>query len=247
MPDMRQAAVGKAAIILRAARRAFLANGFGAVSMDSIAREAGVSKATIYAHFGSKEELFGAVVADVAEQRFGGFSALELDPLDIEASLGTIARRFLDLVLSPEAVAVNRIIIGEVTRFPVLGEVFWQSGPERNRNQIEGFLRRAAAAGSLIVDDPRLAAEQFASLVRGEIKPPWPMPPPTRSPHFCAPSAGPSLALSLRFVIPGRGRAASPESRNTVGAGVARPWDTEQPSVCMDSGSGPSVRPGMTT
>jgi TetR/AcrR family transcriptional regulator, mexJK operon transcriptional repressor len=169
MPDMRQEAVGKAAIILRAARGAFLANGFGAVSMDAIAREAGVSKATIYAHFGSKEELFGAVVADVAEQRFGGFSARELDPLDIEASLGTIARRFLDLVLSPEAVAVNRIIIGEVTRFPVLGEVFWQSGPERNRNQIEGFLRRAAEAGSLAVDDPRLAAEQFASLVRGEI------------------------------------------------------------------------------
>ena len=169
MPAMRQEAVGKAAIILRAARQAFLANGFGAVSMDAIAREAGVSKATIYAHFGSKEELFGAVVADVAEQRFGGFSARELDPLDIEASLGTIARRFLDLVLSPEAVAVNRIIIGEVTRFPVLGEVFWQSGPERNRNQIEGFLRRAAEAGSLAIDDPRLAAEQFASLVRGEI------------------------------------------------------------------------------
>jgi len=166
MPDMRQEAVGKAAIILRAGRRAFLANGFGAVSMDAIAREAGVSKATIYAHFGSKEELFGAVVADVAEQRFGGFSARELDPLDIEASLGTIARRFLDLVLSPEAVAVNRIIIGEVTRFPVLGEVFWQSGPERNRNQIEGFLRRAAEAGSLAIDDPRLAADRLHHDVR---------------------------------------------------------------------------------
>src|SRR3981081_2343135 len=101
MPDMRQEAVGKAAIILRAARGAFLANGFGAVSMDAIAREAGVSKATIYAHFGSKEELFGAVVADVAEQRFGGFSARELDPLDIEASLGPIAGPLSDLGLSP--------------------------------------------------------------------------------------------------------------------------------------------------
>jgi TetR/AcrR family transcriptional regulator, mexJK operon transcriptional repressor len=169
MPDMREEAVGKAAIVLRAARRAFLASGFGAVSMDAIAREAGVSKATVYAHFGSKEELFGAVVADVAEQRFGAFSALELDPRDIEASLNTIARRFLDLVLSPEAVAVNRIIIGEVTRFPALGEVFWQAGPERNRTQIEGFLQRAAAAGTLVIDDVRLAAEQFVSLVRGEI------------------------------------------------------------------------------
>ena len=92
MPDMRDETLGKAAIVLRAARRAFLAGGFGAVSMDAIAREAGVSKATVYAHFGSKEELFGAVVADVAEQRFGTFSAFELDPRDIEASLNTIAR-----------------------------------------------------------------------------------------------------------------------------------------------------------
>src|SRR2546423_13029902 len=115
MPDMREEAVGKAALILRGARRAFLAGGFGAVSMDAIAREAGVSKATVYAHFGSKEELFGAVIADVAEQRFSGFSALELDPRDVEPSLYTIACRFLDLVLSPEGVAVTRIMIGEVT------------------------------------------------------------------------------------------------------------------------------------
>src|SRR5437763_5467422 len=139
MPDMREEAVGKAALILRGARRAFLAGGFGAVSMDAIAREAGVSKATVYAHFGSKEELFGAVIADVAEQRFGGFSALELDPRDVEASLYTIACRFLDLVLSPEAVAVNRIIIGEVIRFPALREVFWRAGPEGNRGHTEGF------------------------------------------------------------------------------------------------------------
>ena len=63
----------------------------------------------------------------------------ELDPGDIEASLMTIARRFLDLVLSPEAIAVNRIIIGEVTRFPALGEVFWAGGPERTRAADRGL------------------------------------------------------------------------------------------------------------
>src|SRR6476660_2901884 len=109
MPDMREEAVGKAAIVLRAARRAFLAAGFGAVSMDAIAREAGVSKATVYAHFGSKEALFSAVVAEVAEERFAGFSALELASSTLAASLSTIARRFLDPMLTPEAVAVNRI------------------------------------------------------------------------------------------------------------------------------------------
>src|SRR5262245_5761701 len=103
---------GKAEAILAAAERAFLAAGFGAVTMDAIAREAGVSKATVYAHFTGKEELFSAVVAHLSRRRFHGFSVDALDPVDIEASLTAIVTRFLDLVLSPEAIALNRIIIG---------------------------------------------------------------------------------------------------------------------------------------
>jgi len=160
---------GKAETILAAAERAFLASGFGAVTMDRVAREAGASKATVYAHFTSKEELFGAVVARVSRRRFDGYSLEALDPRDIVASLTTIATRFLDLILSPEAIALNRIIIAEVTRFPALAQVFWTAGPERTKAQLEAFLRRAAGAGSLAIPDPGLAAEQFAALARGEI------------------------------------------------------------------------------
>jgi AcrR family transcriptional regulator len=160
---------GKAESILAAAKRAFLAGGFGAVSMDAIARDAAVSKATVYAHFGSKEELFGAVIARECEQRFAGLSASELDPGDVRASLTILGRRFLDLVLSPDALALHRIILGEVTRFPVLGTVFWRAGPERNLIQIEEFLLNAARSGTLSLRDTRLAAEQFVSLLRGEI------------------------------------------------------------------------------
>lgn len=161
---------GKAESILAGAKRAFLAAGFGAVSMDAIAREAGASKATVYAHFGSKEELFGAVIERECEQYFARFSASELDPRDVRASLTVLGRRFLELILSSDAIALHRIILGEVTRFPMLGEVFWRAGPERERVQIEGFLRGAAAAGALSLPDPRLAAEQFVSLVRGDVQ-----------------------------------------------------------------------------
>jgi len=160
---------GKAETILAAAEQAFLADGFGAVSMDRIARGAGVSKATVYAHFAGKEELFGAVIAGLSRRRFGGFSAEALDPRDISRALTTIALRFLDIVLLPEAIALNRIIIGEVSRFPALGQVFWEAGPAQTRVDLEAFLRRAAAAGSLEVPDARLAAEQFLALARGEI------------------------------------------------------------------------------
>jgi AcrR family transcriptional regulator len=163
-------AASKAESILAAAKRTFLESGFGAVSMDTIAREAGVSKATVYAHFAGKEELFGAVIGSECERYLADFSAAELDPCDVRASLTVLGRRFLELVLSPEGIALHRIILGEVTRFPLLGEVFWRAGPERQRVQIEAFLRSAAASGTLSFRDTRLAAEQFLSLVRGEIQ-----------------------------------------------------------------------------
>jgi len=174
----------KAENILAAAKRAFLAAGFEAVSMDAIAREAGVSKATVYAHFGSKEELFGAVIEGECERYFASFSAGELDPRDIRASLTVLGRRFLELVLSPDGIALHRIITGEVTRFPALGEIFWRAGPERQRVQIEGFLRSASACGALAFEDARSAAEQFLSLARGEIQ--------LRQLLHLAPEAGPN-------------------------------------------------------
>src|SRR5215813_12619251 len=161
---------GKAESILAAAKRTFLAAGFGAVSMDTIAREAGVSKATVYAHFAGKEELFGAVIGRECGRYFERFSAGELNPKNVRASLTVLGRRFLELVLSSDAIALHRIILGEVTRFPELGEIFWRAGPERQRVQIEAFLKSAIASGTLALADTRLAAEQFVSLVRGEIQ-----------------------------------------------------------------------------
>ncbi len=127
-----------------------------------------MSKATVYAHFAGKEELFGAVIGRECERYFADFSAGELDPEDVGASLTTLGCRFLDLLLSPDAIALHRLILGEVGRFPALGEVFWRAGPERNLGQIEAFMRTAAAAGTLRIDNPRLAAEQFVGLLRGE-------------------------------------------------------------------------------
>jgi TetR/AcrR family transcriptional regulator, mexJK operon transcriptional repressor len=160
----------KAESILAAAKRSFLAAGFGSVSMDTIAREAGVSKATVYAHFAGKEVLFGAVIERECERYFARFSPGELDPRDVRASLIVLGRRFLELLLSPDGLALYRLILAEVSRFPGLGEVFWRAGPERQRVQIEAFMKSAVASGTLALADTRLAAEQFVSLVRGDVQ-----------------------------------------------------------------------------
>ncbi|MFJ5138511.1 TetR/AcrR family transcriptional regulator [Streptomyces sp. NPDC088707] len=64
-------AARKRQAIVRAARDLFLREGFG-VGMDAIAAEAGVSKVTVYNHFGSKEALFTAVVAGGLDEPLGG-------------------------------------------------------------------------------------------------------------------------------------------------------------------------------
>ncbi len=164
-------AASKAESILAAAKRTFLESGFGAVSMDTIAREAGVSKATVYAHFAGKEELFGAVIGANASAILPGFSAGELDPGDVRASLTTLGRRFLELLLSPDAIALHRIILGEVSRFPAARRGVLAC---RARAQPGSRSKPSCAAPPLPERcrsaDTRLAAEQFVGLVRGEIQ-----------------------------------------------------------------------------
>ena len=60
--------LGKRAAILEAAKRLFSDQGFDGASMDQIAAEAGVSKLTVYSHFGDKEALFSAAVRAKCEE-----------------------------------------------------------------------------------------------------------------------------------------------------------------------------------
>src|SRR5678815_6014191 len=61
--------LGKGAAILEAAKRMFTVHGFDGVSMDQIAAEAGVSKLTVYSHFGDKETLFAAAAKAYCDQQ----------------------------------------------------------------------------------------------------------------------------------------------------------------------------------
>ena len=47
---------------MTAAQRVFASDGFGGASIDKIAAEAGVSKQTVYNHFGDKRRLFLAMI-----------------------------------------------------------------------------------------------------------------------------------------------------------------------------------------
>lgn len=156
----------KFAQVLEGARKVFMSDGFEGASVDDIAREAGVSKATLYSYFPDKKLLFMEVAtnecARMADQVMG-----EIDESrPVREALTIAARHITVFLLSDFAQQVFRICVAERDRFPELGRAFYASGPQMGRDRIAEYLRAAAARGALKIDDFEMAAEQFSELCK---------------------------------------------------------------------------------
>jgi TetR/AcrR family transcriptional regulator, mexJK operon transcriptional repressor len=154
--------------ILAAARTLFLKLGYGETSMDAIARQAAVSKATLYSHFAGKDALFAALIVTECRHLSDEIGRRALDEPDIRDALLQLAHDFNNLLCTGDGLTMYRIVVAEVPRFPELGRVFYDSGPTIMIDRIAAVLHRATDRGLLKVRDPRIAAIQFISLVRGE-------------------------------------------------------------------------------
>jgi AcrR family transcriptional regulator len=151
--------------ILAAAADLFIEQGYGAVSMDTVARAAAVSKATLYAHFRSKDALFATIIDDACRSSVLDEAAFAQDSGDVEGALAAIARHLLRFILTPRALAIHRVVIAESPRFPELGRAFYENGPARVRRALGEWLVAQTAAGRLAIEDPMLAADQFGGLI----------------------------------------------------------------------------------
>lgn len=111
----------KRRLILNASIEAFLADGYPATRMDAIGDRAGVSYATLYKHFPSKEKLFLATVDHVSTRIFERWKALGV-PDDLRRGLEAIARNYHSVVADPDLVAMLRMIISQVPSLPEAGD-----------------------------------------------------------------------------------------------------------------------------
>src|SRR5687768_4961003 len=108
---MTTTATSKPAQIMLAAKDLFTSQGFGATSMDAIARMANVSKATLYAHFSGKEELFAAMISHACRTQSRLLSAPDAEGLELTEALSEIGRNLLSFILSPQAIAIFRVVV----------------------------------------------------------------------------------------------------------------------------------------
>ncbi|KHQ50553.1 TetR/AcrR family transcriptional regulator [Mameliella alba] len=157
--------------VVDGAREIFLRDGFEGASVDDIAREAGVSKATLYSYFPDKRLLF-IEVASAQCRNLADQALLTMDltrpPREVLARAG---RKFLGFLYSEMGQRIFRICVAESDRFPELGRQFYQSGPMIMRRVMTDYLTAACERGELQIDDMTLASDQFAELCKADL---WP-------------------------------------------------------------------------
>lgn len=142
-----------------------MSQGYGATSIEAVARRARVSKRTFYHRFDDKPALFVAVVHRIID----GLRPPADLPL-LEGDLQTVLRRLAGLILraalSPQAIALNRMIVAESARFPKLAAIVTERGvTEEAIRFIAGILDREARARKLGLDNPTFAAQQFLYMI----------------------------------------------------------------------------------
>ena len=159
----------KVCLIVNAAKKLFFTNAYDAVSMESVAALAGVSKGTLYCYFKNKEELFASLImadlATVIDTSWCQTSEIS----DVKVVLKRVARSYVALFGTRHAIEVYRSLVSVSAKFPRLGCLFYERSTKILVERLADYISDRNIDGVLYTPDPELAAQQFLSLVRGNL------------------------------------------------------------------------------
>jgi AcrR family transcriptional regulator len=154
--------------LLDTAMRLFLEQGYEAVSVEQIAKQAGVAKRFIYARYGDKSELFVAAVEHNLLGRFEDtLHAIEPSRRGAERGLYELGQALIRMATQPEAVALHRLFVSSAPQFPDVAKRFVERNRERMAREAERVLRFYADRGEIELSDLQLTIEQFFISVIG--------------------------------------------------------------------------------
>lgn len=163
----RPKTVEKREAILHAARNLLLGCGYAETSIDRVAQEANVGKPTVYSHFGSKKELFDAVVQVRVSEILDKVTLLREPTDNPRADLEAFGMSFGQMIFSCAAQNWDRLIIGKATRNPELARTMYETGPRNLLRILTEYIERQHDAGHFWVHDAELAADQLMGLMFG--------------------------------------------------------------------------------
>lgn len=154
------------------AGRVFSNLGFDAASMNDVALEARVSKATLYVYFQDKEHLFTALCAERRDRNIAELIEMLDRTRPLEDVLFEFARQTGQRVTSAGVVASQRVVIGVAERMPDVGREFFEAGAIKLARTLEDFFKFHMEAGRLVIEDTLLAASQFLELAQASLSRP---------------------------------------------------------------------------
>ena len=157
--------------ILVTARAIFLAEGYAGISTDRMARESGVSKASIYKYFGSMQAILVAVLHGEGD----GFPEPVIDDLrtceDWLAALVGYGTAFLTFLDRPDILRLDRLLVEQSRDHPEIARIVYEETYGRTIGQLTrliGHGRRNGWTGSATSD--RTLAVQLMGLWYGVSK-----------------------------------------------------------------------------
>jgi AcrR family transcriptional regulator len=139
--------------LLHIAGTLFLKNGYTKTSLESIARAAHVAVRTIYVKFGGKAGLLRAVLADKRDSFFSS-QPMQTDTRPLKDIVDDFARNMYELLTSPEAIEMQRVVMAEAPTNPELAEAFWNGGPRLTREMLASFFERPDIQAQMRPDVP---------------------------------------------------------------------------------------------
>jgi AcrR family transcriptional regulator len=156
--------------ILDAALAEFLAHGFGAASIEGIARTARVNKDTIYRQFGAKEQLYRESVAR-AQARMGQALGEQLfaQPDDVPGTLAGVMRHLHRTFTTPDARRMVSMTVTQAALFPDLAADAKTSTREYLQ-PLEDYLAALQCTGTIDIDQPHEAAHLLATVALGGVR-----------------------------------------------------------------------------
>lgn len=151
--------------IVAVATATFLARGFARTTMDGVAREARVSKRTIYRLFPSKADLFRAMVEVHRETMLA--LPRPADDVPVRQALEEIFRLDIGEDQDRQRQTFIRIVMAERSEFPELGAILEADGAEASRRLLASWLAREHERGRVRVPDADKSACMLMQMLFG--------------------------------------------------------------------------------
>lgn len=153
--------------ILDAACALFFRGGPDALNMEAVAREAGISKGTLYTHFPHREALIRAVIIAHHARLVASLHEPVDDTAGLRRSLSNLGLELLSFLCSDDFLLLERMLAAHAHAHPGLGRLIYEHGPLATVHQLAQLLDRLNARGLVRVDDSRVAAEQLIGMWLG--------------------------------------------------------------------------------